>query len=184
MIINPTFDIQLNDLRFTKYMDGNEIDAVNKQIAEQLNLLYQDTKPTCIVIMNGAFMFASDLCRKLTFLHTLKFVQLKSYEGVSSSGHVQFDMPDDVVIQGKDIIIIEDIIDTGTTMAQFLPFLHRFQPKSLRLVSLLAKPDALQHNIQIDIVGKNIPNDFVVGYGLDYNGWGRHLKDIYQYVGE
>jgi hypoxanthine phosphoribosyltransferase len=125
-------------------------------------------------------MFASDLFKHLTIEAEITFIKLASYKGMKSTGNVVTSIGLDHDLFGRDVVIVEDIIDTGKTLHKFLPQLEHQQPASLRIAVLLHKPEALQHPLDIDYVGFSIPNKFVVGYGLDYNGLGRNLKEIYQ----
>lgn len=148
----------------------------------ELSETYKDKNPIFLSVLNGAFMFAADLLRACPIACELNFVKLSSYEGTATTGQVQTVIGLDKNIEGRHIIILEDIIDTGTTMHHFLKTIARFKPASVRLVTLLFKPDALVHDLNIDSVGFEIPNKFVVGYGLDYNEQGRNIKSIYQLV--
>jgi hypoxanthine phosphoribosyltransferase len=125
-------------------------------------------------------MFAADLFKYLTIDAEVCFIKLASYRGMKSSGHVITAIGLDVDLYDRDVVILEDIVDTGKTLNEFLPKLDHQQPKSLKIAALLHKPDATQFELKIDYVGFSIPNKFVVGYGLDYDGLGRNLKDIYQ----
>ncbi len=127
-------------------------------------------------------MFASDLFKHLTIEAEITFIKLASYKGIKSTGHVITAIGLDQDLYDRNIIIVEDIVDTGKTMFEFLPKLHHHQPASLKIASLLHKPDATQHPLTLDYIGFTIPDKFVVGYGLDYDGLGRNLKEIYQLV--
>jgi hypoxanthine phosphoribosyltransferase len=125
-------------------------------------------------------MFASDLFKYLTIDAEICFIKLASYKGMKSSGNVVTAIGLDQDLIGRDVVIVEDIVDTGKTLHEFLPKLQHQQPASLKIVTLLHKPEALKHPLTIDYIGFSIPNKFVVGYGLDYDGLGRNLKEIYQ----
>lgn len=127
-------------------------------------------------------MFAADLFKYLTIDAEICFIKLVSYKGMKSSGNVITAIGLDEDLFGREIIIVEDIVDTGKTLTEFLPQLMHQQPASLKVAALLHKPDALKHPLEIDYLGFAIPNKFVVGYGLDYDGFGRNLKEIYQLV--
>ena len=137
-------------------------------------------KPLFIAILNGSFMFAADLFKYLTIDAEICFIKLASYKGMKSSGHVITAIGLDQDLYGREVVIIEDIVDTGKTLNEFLPKLDHQQPKSLKIAALLHKPEATQFPLTIDYLGFRIPNKFVVGYGLDYDGLGRNLKEIYQ----
>lgn len=172
--------IQIGDLHFVPYISKTDINQKVNEIAGQISSVYQEKVPLFLVVMNGAFMFAADLIRKLDFPAEVVFIRVKSYHGMKSTGEAKIYMPDDVDLQDRHVIILEDIIDTGNSMSLLLSELQKKQPASLALTAILVKPDALQHDIAIDFPGFEIPDKFVVGYGLDYNGIGRNLKDIYQ----
>ena len=172
--------IQLHDKSFEIYLPEEEIQEKIKGIADQLNRDYKNKRPLFIAILNGSFMFAADLFKYLTIDAEVCFIKLASYRGMKSSGHVITAIGLDVDLYDRDVVILEDIVDTGKTLNEFLPKLDHQQPKSLKIAALLHKPDATQFELKIDYLGFSIPNKFVVGYGLDYDGLGRNLKDIYQ----
>ena len=171
------------DKNFSTYLSEKDLQDRIKQMAEAINRDYQGKKPLFIGILNGAFMFASDLFKHLTIEAEITFIKLASYKGMKSTGNVVTSIGLDHDLYGRDVVIVEDIIDTGKTLHKFLPQLQHQQPASLRIAALLHKPEALQFPLNIDYVGFSIPNKFVVGYGLDYNGMGRNLKEIYQLQG-
>ena len=175
--------IQIHDKSFNPYITAAAIQNKVAAMATNINKDYQNKKPLIIAILNGSFMFAADLMKSLTIETTISFVKLASYEGTSSTGKIYTAIGLDENIQGRDIIIVEDIIDTGNTMHAFLPEIINQQPASLKLCTFLLKPDALQHDLKIDYCGFEIPDKFVVGYGMDYDGLGRNLKEIYQLEG-
>ena len=172
--------IQLHDKSFEVYLSEAQIQEKIKGIADQLNKDYKDKRPLFIAILNGSFMFAADLFKYLAIDAEVCFIKLASYRGIKSSGHVITAIGLDVDLYDRDVVILEDIVDTGKTLNEFLPKLDHQQPKSLKIAALLHKPDATQFELKIDYLGFSIPNKFVVGYGLDYDGLGRNLKDIYQ----
>jgi hypoxanthine phosphoribosyltransferase len=172
--------VTVRDKTFRTYLSEKDIQQRVVQMAEAINKDYKDKKPLFIGILNGAFMFASDLFRLLTIEAEITFIKLASYKGMKSTGNVVTSIGLDHDLYGRDVVIIEDIIDTGKTLHKFLPQLHHQQPASLKIAVLLHKPEALLFPLNIDYVGFSIPNKFVVGYGLDYNGLGRNLKEIYQ----
>lgn len=174
--------INVLDKSFEVYLSAENISDKVVEISAAINTEYAGRKPLFIAILNGAFMFAADLFRSLTIDAEISFIKLASYKGMKSSGNVITAIGLDHDLYGRDVIIVEDIVDTGKTLHKFLPQLLHQQPASLKVAALLHKPEALQYSLTIDYVGFNIPNKFVVGYGLDYNGYGRNLKDIYQLV--
>lgn len=174
--------IKLHDKTFDTYLSEEEIQEKIRQIAVRLNHDYKDKKPLFVPILNGSFMFAADLFKYLTIDAEISFIKLASYKGMKSSGNVITAIGLDMDLFDRDVIIVEDIVDTGKTLHEFLPKLDHQQPKSLKIAALLYKPDAVQYPLKIDYLGFSIPNKFVVGYGLDYDGLGRNYKEIYQLV--
>lgn len=174
--------IKVHDKTFDIYLPEAQLQEKIKGIADQINKDYEGKKPLFIAILNGSFMFAADLFKYLTIDAEICFIKLVSYKGMKSSGNVITAIGLDEDLFGREIIIVEDIVDTGKTLTEFLPQLMHQQPASLKVAALLHKPDALKHPLEIDYLGFAIPNKFVVGYGLDYDGFGRNLKEIYQLV--
>lgn len=174
--------IRIHDKSFKIYLSESAIQESVKNIAETINKEYRDKKPLFIAILNGSFMFAADLFKYLTIAAEISFIKLASYRGMKSTGNVITSIGLDVELFGKDLIIIEDIVDTGKTLYNFLPKLKDHHPSSLKIAALLHKPEATRFPLNLDYVGFSIPDKFVVGYGLDYDGLGRNLKEIYQVV--
>jgi len=174
--------VRVHDKLFDPYLTQEEIQTRVSFIAEQLNTDYQDKKPLFIAILNGSFIFASDLFKKLHIEAEICFIKLASYKGSRSTGHVVTAIGLDAEVYGRDVVIIEDIVDTGKTLTEFLPQLHHQQPASLKIVALLHKAEAARYPITIDYLGFTIPDKFVVGYGLDYDGLGRNIPQIYKLV--
>jgi len=174
--------IRIHDKSFKIYLSESAIQESVKNIAETINKEYRDKKPLFIAILNGSFMFAADLFKYLTIAAEISFIKLASYRGMKSTGNVITSIGLDVELFGKDVIIIEDIVDTGKTLYNFLPKLKDHHPSSLKIAALLHKPEATRFPLNLDYVGFSIPDKFVVGYGLDYDGLGRNLKEIYQVV--
>ncbi len=174
--------IKVHDKSFEVYLTEAAIRQRVKEMADQISRDYAGKRPMFIAILNGSFMFAADLFRHLTIEAELCFIKLASYKGMKSSGNVvtSIGMEDDIF--SKEIIIVEDIVDTGKTLHNFLPKLLHQQPRSLKIAALLHKSEATEYALTLDYVGFVIPNKFVVGYGLDYDGLGRNLKEIYQVV--
>ncbi len=172
--------IKIHDKSFKPFLSAEQIQKRIAELAQELNRDYAGKKPLFIAILNGSFMFAADLFKAITIDAEICFIKLASYKGTSSSGQVITAIGLDVDLIGKDVIIIEDIVDTGKTLNEFLPKLHHQQPASLKIVALLHKPEAMVFPIPIDYTGFSIPNRFVVGYGLDYDGLGRNIREIYQ----
>ncbi|MBS1917483.1 MAG: hypoxanthine phosphoribosyltransferase [Bacteroidetes bacterium] len=174
--------IRVHDKNFEPYLSAASIQEKIDGIAEKLNADYAGKNPLFIAILNGSFMFASDLFKKISIEAEICFIKLASYKGTKSSGHVITAIGLDTDIIGRHVIIIEDIVDTGKTLSEFLPQLLHQQPASLKIVALLHKPAATVFPITIDYLGFSIPDKFVLGYGLDYNGLGRNIEEIYQLV--
>ena len=174
--------VQVHDKSFEIYLSETLIQDRITEMAAAINEDYKGKRPLFIAILNGSFIFAADLFRHLTIQAELCFIKLASYKGMKSSGNVvtSIGLEDDLF--GKDVLIVEDIVDTGKTLHNFLPKLVHQQPRSLKIVTLLHKSEATEYPLQLDYVGFEIPNKSVVGYGLDYDGLGRNLRQIYQLV--
>lgn len=172
--------IQVLDKKFEPYITSAQISEQVAKLGARLNEDYAGKKPLFIAILNGSFMFASDLFKELTIEAEICFIKLASYKGTKSTGNVITSIGLDMPLQDRHVIIVEDIVDTGKTLHEFLPQLINQQPASLRIASLLHKPEALVFPLTIDYLGFSVPNKFLLGYGLDYDGLGRNLKEIYQ----
>ena len=177
-------NIQVHDKVFEPYLGVDEIQQKITEIAKLLNADYKDKKPLFIAILNGAFMYASDLFKCISIDAEICFIKLASYKGTKSTGQVITAIGLDTDLVGRHVVIIEDIVDTGKTLSEFLPQLRNQQPASLKITALLQKPEALKYPLTVDYVGFTIPDKFVVGFGLDYNGLGRNIDRIYKLVGE
>jgi len=171
---------QVLDKQFTVYLEKETIQIEVERIASELNRDYADKNPLFISILNGSFMFASDLFKLIKVPAEICFIKLASYKGTHSTGQVITAIGLDRDIFERDVVIIEDIVDTGKTLTAFLPQLEHQQPRSMKICSLLHKKAATTYPVQIDYLGFEIPDLFVVGYGLDYNGFGRNLNKIMQ----
>ncbi len=174
--------IKVHDKEFVPYLNSHQIAQEVSRIAGEINKDYEGKKPLFIAILNGAFMFAADLLKEINVDAEICFIKLASYKGVKSTGKVITAIGLDSDLWQRDVIIVEDIVDTGKTLFQFLPQLQHHHPASLKIAALLHKPEAMIHPIDIDYLGFTIPNKFVVGYGLDYDGLGRNIREIYQLV--
>jgi len=175
-------NILVHDKLFEPYLSKTAIAEKIKSIAHQINNDYKNKKPLFIAILNGSFIFAADLFKQISIEAEICFIKLASYKGTKSSGQVVTAIGLDTDIFRRDVVIIEDIIDTGKTLNEFLPQLHHQQPASLKIVALLHKPEATIYPVNIDYLGFSIPDKFVLGYGLDYNGLGRNIDEIYKLV--
>ena len=172
--------IHVLDKSFVPFIAADTIQQKIKELAAQLKKDYEGKKPLFIAILNGSFIFASDLFKQLDFEAEICFIKLASYKGTKSTGHVITSIGLDTDINQRHIIILEDIIDTGKTLHNFLPQIYNQQPASLKIAVLLHKPDATVFEVKIDYCCFSIPDKFVVGYGLDYDGFGRNLPEIFQ----
>ncbi len=175
---------KLNDKNFNKFILNEDIQSRVCELAERLNTDLAGKKPLFVVVLNGAFIFASDLLKKVTIDCEIAFVKLSSYHGTHSSGVVQQIIGLDLDIKGRTIVIIEDIVDTGLTLEHFRLTLNEMEPAKVLVATCLLKPEAFKDKFPIDYLCFSIPNEFVVGYGLDYDGLGRNSSDIYKIVEE
>lgn len=176
--------VKLHDKTFDIYLSEATIQQKVAELAVTLNKEYEGRKPLFIAILNGSFMFAADIFKHLTIDAEICFIKLASYRGMKSTGNVITAIGLDHDLYDRDVVILEDIVDTGKTLHEFLPQLHHQQPRSFAIVTLLHKSEATRYPITIAHVGFAIPDKFVVGYGLDYDGLGRNLKEIYQLASE
>ena len=176
--------IEVFDKKFVPYITAAQIDEQIKRLAAELNRDYAGKCPLFIAILNGSFMFASDLFKELSIDAEICFIKLASYKGTKSTGNVITSIGLDEPLTDRHVVIVEDIVDTGKTLHEFLPQLFNQQPASLKIAALLHKPEALAYPVKIDYLGFNVPNKFLLGYGLDFDGLGRNLKEIYQLTGE
>ncbi len=173
--------IKLHDKTFKSYISREEITMAVSRISSQINSQnYDSNNLIFIVVLKGAFIFASDLLKKINGNVEVEFVRLSSYKKTESLGEVKLLSSLEVDVLDKDIIIVEDIIDSGLTMKYFSELLLKKAPRSIKIATLLIKPNSLKHPINVDFKGFEIEDDFVVGYGLDYDGLGRNLEAIYQ----
>jgi hypoxanthine phosphoribosyltransferase len=172
--------IRIHDKIFTPYISQEDIQQKVEELARSLNRDYKDKRPIFIAVLNGAFMFAADIFKSLDIDAEISFIKLASYKGMKSSGQIITAIGLDIELYNRHVIILEDIVDTGKTLHEFLPQLLHQQPASLKIVALLHKPAATVFPLKVDYKGFEIPDKFVVGYGLDYNGLGRNTATIYQ----
>lgn len=176
--------IQIKDKKFIKTLPEKDILAQVKRVASEINRDYEGKDPLFLGILNGSFMFAADLLKEITIPCKISFVKLASYEGTVSTGIIREVIGLNESIKGRDVIIIEDIVETGYTMERALETLGTREPNSVKICALLAKPANMKVDLSdsLKYVALNIPDDFIVGYGLDYDGYGRNFKDIYTIV--
>lgn len=172
--------IQLKELKFEVMISGEKIDRAVTAVAASINRDYVGVEtPLFLGVLNGSFMFMSDLMKKIEFNSELSFVKLASYEGTSTTGSVKSLIGLNDSIEGRHIIIVEDIVDSGNSIEHLMELLEPLKPASVRICTLFFKPKAYTKQIPIDYVALEIGNEFIVGYGLDYDQLGRNLKDIY-----
>lgn len=172
--------IRVHDKEFIPYLSEQTIQDRIAELAQQISVDFKDRNVLFLGILNGSFIFAADLFKRITIPAAISFIKLVSYKGTSSTGTVITSIGLEEDLSGKDVIIVEDIVDTGKTLTEFLPSLVKQNPNSVRICTLLQKPEALQYPLDVDYIGFSIPNKFVVGYGLDYDGLGRNYAEIFQ----
>ncbi len=172
--------ITLHDKRFKVCMTAAQIDEAVGKVAQQLNNDLKDTDtPIFLSVLNGSFMFTADLMRKIDIKSDVVFIKLASYDGTSSTGSIKQIMGLTKSVEGRSVVIVEDIVETGNTIEEMYRILKNAGAADIKICTLLFKPAAYKKDIKIDYAALQIPNDFIVGYGLDYNQLGRQYKDIY-----
>jgi hypoxanthine phosphoribosyltransferase len=176
--------IQIKDKKFSLSIEDSTIQAAVRKVAEDINSDLVGKNQLFICVLNGAFMFAADLMKNVDVPSEITFVKLSSYDGLYTTGIVKEVIGLNESVVGRNVVVVEDIVDTGITMERILSSLRAKGANEIKVATFLQKPDALQRDIQVDYVAMKIPNDFIVGYGLDYDGYGRNLKDIYTVVAE
>lgn len=172
--------VALHDKVFDPYIKADEIDAAIEKLAQRITHDFKQDNPVFLGVLNGSFVFIADLMRKLDFQCEVAFVKLQSYEGTSTTGEVKKLIGVPEGMEGRPVVIVEDIVDTGHTIEKLIDELEAVKPASINIATLLYKPDAYTKQIAVDYVAIEIPDAFVVGYGLDYDGLGRNLKHIYK----
>ncbi|WP_462317833.1 hypoxanthine phosphoribosyltransferase [Marinilabilia sp.] len=174
--------IQLLDKEFALSIPASDIKKALWEMASKINAELHDKNPLMICILNGSFMFSADLMKLIDFPCEISFVKLSSYEGMGSTGKVKQLIGLNEEIEGRTVVLLEDIVDTGVTIENLIGQLNAKSPREVKVATLLFKPDACKRKVELDYVGLEIPNDFIVGYGLDYDGYGRNLPDIYTVI--
>jgi hypoxanthine phosphoribosyltransferase len=172
--------IQVHNKQFIPFISTVDIAARVSELGEEISRDYAGKCPLLLSVLNGSFIFAADLFRAISVEAEIAFVRLSSYKGTSSTGTVLNTLELDTQVEGRHVIVVEDIVDTGRTLSTFLPDLHALKPASVCVASFLSKPEAMTHAVDIHYVGFMIPTKFVVGYGLDYDGLGRNISSLYQ----
>ena len=171
--------MQIKNLKFRKHLPESKIQKRIELLAEEINRDYEGKTPVFLPILNGSFMFAADLIKRVTIDCRISFTKVSSYSGTASSGQLKSLIGHDESVFNQDIVIVEDIVDTGLTLQRIMEELKGLGAKSVETVSLLRKKPARDKNISVKYVGFELEEEFVVGYGLDYDGLGRNLKDLY-----
>ncbi len=176
--------MKIKDLTFKKFIDEAKIRKQVKTLADQINADYKGRTPLFLPILNGSFIFASDLLREITLECRVSFVKHSSYQGTASTGNLQTLIGLSESIFNQDIILVEDIMDTGLTLSKVVEELRSLGTRSVEIVTLIRKAPARDHAVQPKYIGFDIDHEFVLGYGLDYDGLGRNLNDIYFQTGD
>ncbi len=174
--------VQVKDKKFALYISEDKIQARVKEVAAQIDEDLRKKNPLFVVVLNGSYVFAADLLRNINFPCEITFVRMSSYEGDHSTGEVKQVLGLNENIEGRTVVIVEDIIESGCTMKEMLRLLGTKKPKEVYITSLFVKPGCLKVDLKIDYRCFDIENDFIVGYGLDYNQEGRNLPHIYQVI--
>ena len=172
--------IQLHDKKFEVFIAAEEIDFAITNMAKQIEDDFSDETPVFIGVLNGSFMVTADLLKKYNGLCEVSFVKMTSYEGMATTTEVKQLIGLNQNLEGRSVIIVEDIVDTGNTIEELKAILKEHKVKHFKIATLFLKPEAYKKDIKLDYVGIRIPNKFIVGFGLDYDGLGRNLKDVYQ----
>lgn len=175
--------IKVHDKAFELFLEEATIAKRIRLMAIQLNVDYENKNPVFVGVLNGSFLFVADLIKDVTLPCEIEFIKVASYHGTNSTGAIKDALGMPTNLKGRDIIVVEDIVDSGLTMKYILSKIYEQEPASVAICALLFKPDALKEPLpELDYIGFEIPNEFVVGYGLDYDGLGRNLRDIYRAV--
>jgi hypoxanthine phosphoribosyltransferase len=174
--------VTCNGKQFEVFLTSEEIQSRMKTLCEEMNEEFAEKKPVFLGILNGVFRVAADVFKYIDLECEVSFVKLKSYVGTESSGKLTTMLGLDTDLEGRHVVLLEDIVDTARTLHTFLPELKKLNPASISIFTLLNKPDAMEYEIPLKYVGFSVPNHFLLGYGLDYDGFGRQLNDIYKIV--
>lgn len=173
-------EIKLHDKYFVPFISAQELDFAIANMAKQIEDDFQDETPVFIGVLNGSFMVMSDLMKHYEHQCEVSFVKMASYEGTQSTNEVKQLIGLNQNLEGRSVIIVEDIVDTGNTIEELKHIFKNQGVKHFKIATLFLKPEAYKKDIKLDYVGIRIPNKFIVGFGLDYDGLGRNLKDVYQ----
>ena len=176
--------IQIHGRRFVKAISADKIQRAIGDVAKKIDKDFKGKKPIFISVLNGSFMFTADLLKKVNIECEVSFIKVASYSGAKTSGKVHELIGLNEDLKGRAVIILEDIIDSGNTIEKVMAALKKLKPSSIKIATLFFKPEAYNKKLKIDYIGMDVPNDFIVGYGLDYDGLGRNLMDIYKLKSE
>lgn len=176
--------LRIHDKDFRISITAVQIQSRINELASEINNDLKGKEVVFIAILNGAFMFASDLLKRITLNCKISFLKLASYDGSASTGKVKQLIGLNEDIRNKIVVVIEDIVDTGLTLKSIVQQIKSFEPVEIKIVTLLHKPETFEYYYKLDYVGFEIPNDFIIGYGLDYNGYGRNLESIYTIINQ
>lgn len=171
--------IQIHDKKFSKIISSKKIQKAIHLIAKKINKDFKGKKPLFISVLNGSFMFTADLLKKIKIECEISFIKTASYNGTKSSGKINKLIGLNDNLKGRTVIVLEDIVDSGNTIEKVVAELKKDNPRAVKIATLFFKPDAYKKKMKIDYIGMKVPNDFIVGYGLDYNGLGRNFQDVY-----
>lgn len=176
--------IQVKDKMFGLSISSKKIQGAVKDVADQINNELKGENPIFLGVLNGCFMFMSDLMKQINIPCEVSFIKFSSYSGTETTGVVKELIGLNENIEGRSVVVVEDIVDTGITMKNLVETLKKKNPKQIKVATFLQKPDALKCDVMLDYVAMKIPNEFIVGYGLDYDGFGRNLNEIYTIIKE
>lgn len=171
--------ITVKDKQFRPYISKSEIDGINDRLAAELSRDYAGRDLVACPILTGAYMFAADLLRRLTIPCEVSFVRYASYSGMTSTGQVRCMLPFPPNVEGRDVLIVEDVVDSGFSMRHMIDAVMALHPRSVKICTLFFKPEAFKGDYKVDYIGREIGNEFIVGYGLDYDEYGRTLPEVY-----
>ena len=176
-------NVKIHDKEFELFISREKLQSVVEDMAEKMNRDFKDKNPLFLCILNGSFMFAAEVFKRISLLDSeISFIKLASYAGTSTTGTIKQLIGLNEDLEGRTIVVLEDIVDSGITIANTIEQIKSKNPADIKIATLLLKPDALKIEVQLDYIGIEIPNDFIVGYGLDYDGRGRNLPDIYKVI--
>lgn len=180
--MNNNQTVKIHDKEFAPYFSADKLSSAVKKMAAQINEQYQNQTPLFLSVLNGSFMFTSDLLKEVNIDCELSFIKVSSYSGTSSTGQVSSIIGLNQDVKNRNLIILEDIVDTGNTIEKLISDLEQLNPASIKVAAMFFKPEAYKKSRKIDYVGIEISNEFIVGYGLDYNERGRNLPEVYKIV--